>query len=128
MAMNTNSKLSVTTLSLRWTARAASLLSAGTIFLFLIGFDPRSVRTREWVGLAFFPAGVVVGFIVAWWKEGLGAGITLASLAAFYGVYGWLMGSNVNSVAFIVFASPSLLFLISWLLSKSNFPEVTAKS
>jgi hypothetical protein len=128
MAMNTNSKLSITTLSLRWFARAASLLSVGTILLFFIGFDPLSVRPREWVGLAFFPAGIVVGFIVAWWKEGLGAGITLASLAAFYGVYGWLMGSNVNSVGFIVFASPGFLFLLSWLLSKTNFSEVTVKS
>jgi hypothetical protein len=126
--MNTNSKLNITTLGLRWTARAASLLSAGVILLFLNGFDPRSVRIREWVGLAFFPAGVVVGFIVAWWKEGLGAGITLVSLAAFYGVYGGLMGSNVHGWAFITFASPGFLFLLSWLVSKTNFSEVTVKS
>src|SRR5438128_545431 len=99
--MNTNSKLNITTLSLRRMARAASLLSIGTILLFLVGFNPGSVRPREWVGLAFFPAGVVIGMIVAWWKEGFGAGITLASLAAFYGVYGLLMGSRVNSVAFV---------------------------
>src|SRR5438309_5166695 len=104
MAMNTNSKLNLTTQSLRWTARAASLLSLGMILLFFVGFNPGSVRPGEWIGLAFFPAGVVIGMIVAWWKEGPGAGITLASLVAFYGVYGWLMGSNVNSVAFILFA------------------------
>ena len=124
--MNTNSKLNITTLSLRRMARAASLLSIGTILLFLVGFSPGSVRPREWVGLAFFPAGVVIGMIVAWWKEGFGAGITLASLAAFYGVYGLLMGSRVNSVAFVVFASPGFLFLIAWLLSRSNQSEVTA--
>ena len=124
--MNTNSNLNIMTLSLRWIARAASLLSIGTILLFFAGFNPGSVRPREWVGLAFFPAGVVAGLIVAWWKEGLGACITLISLTAFYAVYGWLMGSNVNSVAFIVFASPGFLFLIAWLLSKSNQPEVTA--
>ena len=124
--MNTNSKLNITTLSLRRMARAASLLSIGTILLFLVGFNPGSVRPREWVGLAFFPAGVVIGMIVAWWKEGFGAGITLASLAAFYGVYGLLMGSRVNSVAFVVFASPGFLFLIAWLLSRSNQSEVTA--
>jgi hypothetical protein len=124
--MNTNSKLNITTLSLRWIARAASLLSIGTILLFFVGFDPGSVRPREWVGLAFFPAGVVVGMIVAWWKEGLGACITLISLAGLYAVYGWLMGSNVNGLAFIVFASPGLLFLICWLLSKRNFSEVHA--
>jgi len=124
--MNTNSNLNITTLSLRWIARAASLLSIGTILLFFVGFNPGSVRPREWVGFAFFPAGVVVGMIVAWWKEGLGACITLISLAGLYAVYGWLMGSNVNGLAFIVFASPGLLFLICWLLSKRNFSEVHA--
>jgi energy-converting hydrogenase Eha subunit A len=130
IAMSTNSKLNIATLGLRWIARAAGLLSVGVILMFLIGerFNPEQVRTREWVGLAFFPAGVVVGLIVAWWKEGLGSGITLASLAAFYGVYGWLMGSNVHSWWFIVFASPGFFFLVAWLLSKSNVPEVTAKS
>src|SRR5438132_2403332 len=71
MAMNINSKLNITTLSLRWTARAASLLSIGIILLFFVGFNPGSVRPGEWVGLAFFPAGVVIGMIVAWWKDGL---------------------------------------------------------
>src|SRR5438046_1393827 len=118
--MNTNSKLNLTNLSLRWVARAASLLSISTLFLFFVGFDPASVRTREWIGLAFFPAGVVIGMLIAWWKEGLGAVITLLSLAGFYGVYGWVMGSNVKSVAFIVFASPGFLFQIAWLISKRN--------
>jgi hypothetical protein len=127
--MDTNSRMKTATLSLRWIARAASLLSIGVIGMFLIGdsFNPARVQPREWVGLAFFPVGVVTGMIVAWWKEGWGAAITLASLAAFYGIYGWLMGSNVNSAAFIVFAMPAFLFLIPWLLSKSNLPEVTAQ-
>ena len=124
--MNTNSKQNVTTLSLRWIARIASLLSIGTISLFFVGFNPGSVRPREWVGLAFFPAGVVIGMIIAWWKEATGALITVVSLAGFYGVYGWALGSNVHGLAFIVFASPGLLFLIVWLLSKSIQPEVTA--
>ena len=85
------------------------------------------VRPREWVGLAFFPVGVAAGMTVAWWKEGLGAAITLASLVAFYGIYGWLMGSNVNSAAFIFFATPGFLFLISWLISRNYFSEVTAQ-
>jgi len=126
IAMNAKQRLNITTLGLRWIARAASLLSIGTILLFFVGFNPGSVRPREWVGLAFFPAGVIVGLIVGLWKDGLGACITLISLTAFYAVYGWLMGSNVNSVAFIVFASPGFLFLIAWLFSKSTRSEVTA--
>jgi hypothetical protein len=123
--MNANSRQNIMTLSLRWIARAASLLSIGTILLFLVGFNPGSVRPKEWVGLAFFPAGVVIGMLIAWWKEVVGACITLMSLAGFYGVYGWVMGSNVNSLAFIVFASPGFLFLIAWWLSRRHLSEVT---
>jgi hypothetical protein len=121
--------MKIATLGLRWIARAASLLSIGLILMFLIGdsFNPARVRPREWVGFAFFPVGVATGMIVAWWKEGFGAVITLASLVAFYGIYGWLMGSNVNSAAFIIFAMPGFLFLVSWLLFRSHLPEVTAQ-
>ena len=123
-----NSRLHITELSFRWIARLTSLLSIGVITLFFLAepFDPARVRPREWVGLAFFPAGVVIGLIIAWWKEGLGAGFALMSLTAFYLIYGWLMGSNVNGLAFIVFTSPAFLFLIARLLSRSNFSEVHA--
>lgn len=124
MAMSDKSKRNLLMLVTRWFGRASSVASVIVILLFLVGFDPREVRPKEWIGLAFFPAGIVVGLIAAWWKEGLGACITLLSLAAFYGVYGWLMGSNVNSAAFLVFASPAILFLISWMLSRRNLSEV----
>ena len=124
--MNARSKLKLATLSLRWIARIASLLSIGTILLFLGGFNPASVRPREWVGLAFFPAGVVIGMLVAWWKEAVGACLTLMSLAGLYGVYGWAMGSNVSSIWFVVFASPGFLFLSAWIISRKHLSEVTA--
>ncbi len=116
-------------MTLKWIARAASLLSIGLILLIFIGegFHPTRVAQREWVGLAFFPAGVVLGLLIAWWKEGAGAGITLASLLAFYGVYGFLMGSHIHGWAFITFASPALLFLFCWFLSRIKFSEEMAK-
>src|ERR1700681_3465506 len=79
-----------TMLSLRWIARAGSLLSILLILLLFVGegFHPTQVRPKEGVGLLFFPAGVVAGMIITWWKEGVGAFITVASLLAFYGVYG----------------------------------------
>ena len=114
--------------AIRWIARTASLISIGFILMFLIGdrFNPANVRPAPWVGLAFFPVGVVIGMLAAWWKEGAGALIALTSLMAFYAIYGWLLGSNVNSLAFVVFASPALLFLISSLLSQSGAREVAA--
>jgi hypothetical protein len=109
-------------LSLRWIATAGSLLSIGLILIFLIGegFHPAQVAPKEWVGLIFFPVGVVAGMIVAWWKEGVGAGITLASLLAFYGVYGFLLGKPLGGW-FIVFAAPGFCFLLYWIMSRSKF-------
>ena len=93
--------------------------------LFLIG-EPFNPRPREWVGLAFFPFGVSIGMFIAWWREGVGAGISLASLFGLYVIYGWLMGSNVNTLWFVVFASPAFFFLAVWVLSMSNLSEVHA--
>jgi hypothetical protein len=122
-------RVSRTMTTLKWIARVGSLLSIGLILLFFIGegFHPTRVAARDWVGLVFFPAGVVVGLLIAWWKEGVGAGITLASLLAFYGVYGVLMGSHIHGWAFITFTSPGLLFLLFWFLSRIKFSEAIAK-
>lgn len=100
-------------------ARVGSIASI-TLLLMLFageGFEPSRVTARQWVGLFFFPVGVVVGMIVAWWKEGLGAAITLVSLMALYLVYGYLMRYHVAGWAFLVFASPAFLFLLHWLFS-----------
>jgi hypothetical protein len=109
-------------LSLRWLARAGSILSILLLLLFIFGeeFQPAKITLKEWVGLAFFPFGLVVGMIVAWWKEGVGAGITLASLLAFYVVFGFLFGDSLGGW-FIVFAAPGFLFLFCWILSRSKF-------
>lgn len=122
------SKLHITELSFRWLARLTSLMSIGIIALFLLAepFKPSNVRPREWIGFVCFPIGVTIGLIIAWWKEGMGAAISLGSLAAFYLVFGWLMGSNIHGPWFVIFASPALLFSIAWLLSRSNFSEVHA--
>jgi len=122
------SKQQITALGFRWLARLTSLLSVGMLSLFLFGepFNAARITPREWVGLAFFPAGVALGMIIAWWNEGLGAAISLASLLAFYTVFGWLLGSNVKGPYFVLFASPAFLFLMAWLFSKRNFSEVHA--
>jgi hypothetical protein len=107
--------------TLRWAARVGSVISIGILLLFIIGegFHPAKVAPREWVGLLFFPGGVVAGMIVGWWREGLGGAIAVASLLAFYLVYGFLLsGKFPSGAAFLVFAAPGFLFLTHWLLTR----------
>ena len=100
-------------------ARVGSIASI-TLLLMLFageGLHPSEVSPKQWIVLFFFPLGVMVGMVVAWWKEGLGAVITLGSLLAFYLVYGYFMRYHIGGWAFIIFASPGFLFLLHWLLS-----------
>ncbi len=106
---------------LRWIARVWGAASIAVLVLFVAGegLDPGKIAAREWVGFLFFPIGIAAGMIVAWWREGLGGAITLLSLIAFYGVYGLLMsGAAPRGPAFLVFAAPGALFLLSWIRSR----------
>ena len=103
---------------IEWLARVGSIASI-TLLLMLFageGLHPSHVTAKQWVALFFFPIGIMVGMVIAWWKEGVGAAITLGSLVAFYFVYGYLMKYHIGGWAFIVFASPGFLFLLHWLL------------
>lgn len=99
-------------------ARVGSIASITLLILLFMGegIHPSEISPREWAGLLFFPIGVMVGMIVAWWKEGLGSAVTLGSLLAFYLVYGYLLRNHIGGWAFLTFASPGFLFLLHWLL------------
>lgn len=108
-------------------ARVGSIASITLLILLFMGeaFHPSEISPHEWAGLLFFPTGVMIGMIVAWWKEGLGSAVTLLSLLAFYLVYGYLLRNHIGGWAFIAFASPGFLFLLHWLLrdaGESNTP------
>ena len=107
---------------LKFLARLGSVTSV-TLLLLLFqaeAFDPSSVTPKQWVGLFFFPFGVIVGLIVAWWREGLGVAVTLGSLLSFYLVYGYLFNYHIAGWAFVVFASPAFLFLLHWLICRGE--------
>ena len=96
---------------LRWTARAASLVSL--VFLAMFATSGGSAPTAaEWLLLAFFPIGVALGMIVAWHREILGGVIAASSLAAFHALL-LLDGSRpAAGWWFLVFASPALALLV----------------
>ena len=103
-------------------ARVGSVASI-TMLLLLFqaeAFHPSEIAPREWIGLAFFPIGVVIGMVIAWWKEGLGATVTLGSLLGFYLVYGYLFRYHIGGPWFLVFASPGFLFLLHWLFYRNE--------
>ena len=103
-------------------ARVGSIASI-TLLVFLFageGFHPSEISRNEWAGLLFFPIGIMIGMIVAWWKEGLGSAVTLLSLLAFYLVYGYLLSNHVRGWVFIAFASPGFLFLLHSLFSATG--------
>ena len=98
-------------------ARIGSIASITLLILLFWGeaLHPSEISSNEWAGLLFFPIGVTIGMIVAWWKEGLGSAVTLLSLLAFYLVYGFFLRNHIGGWAFIAFASPGFLFLLHWL-------------
>lgn len=107
---------------LEWIARAASVASITLLVVIFLGeaFHPSEVSAQEWVGLMFFPLGVVAGMIIAWRKEAMGGVVTVASLIGFYVVYGYLFRNHIGGWFFLAFAAPGFLFLVHWLLCRAG--------
>jgi hypothetical protein len=107
----------------RWSARLLSIASTALLLLFVFGekFEASKVTGRQWLAFVFFPLGIVAGFAVAWWKEGLGAGISVVSLLIFYLIFVLLLRGNLaRGVWFLVFAIPGFLFLAAYAISRAR--------
>lgn len=108
-------------------ARVTSIASITLLVMLFAGetFHPSEISRNEWIGLVFFPTGVVIGMVIAWWKEGVGAVVTIGSLLGFYLVWGYLLRNHIGGWAFVAFASPSVLFLLHWLFyRRENRPAM----
>lgn len=110
---------------LRWSARASSIVVVAILIIFAFGegLNLSHFTARELLLFLFFPVGVCLGMVVAWRWEGLGGGITLTSLAAFYLVDFLMSSSFPRGYAFVVLALPGFLFLLSGLLTRSTKPR-----
>ncbi len=111
---------------LRWTARILSLLSVAFVLLFLFGegfmVDGAWPTTIEWIGLLFFPFGLIFGLLIAWRNEFFGALLAAGSVIAFYGWNFMISGDWPRGPYFLLLALPALLFLIVawWKASKGR--------
>lgn len=118
--MNVIEKGQWPTLLIQWIARISSIASIGLVVTFLVGehFNPVQLTPHEWLGFLFFPCGICVGMIVAWWKESTGGIITVASLLVFYAIHLATSGTFPKGWAWLAFSAPGFLFLLSWQLSR----------
>ena len=118
-------KPGVLALTIRWAARGWSIASVAFVLVIAIGeivspSAPPPATFRDLAGLFFFPCGVCVGLILAWRWEGLGGGIAVGSLAAFYALLGAMDGRFPRGPFFALVAAPGVLFLLSWAVTAAS--------
>jgi hypothetical protein len=109
--------------NLRWTARILGTIEA--VFLFYLGFSefreeivnqsssPLVTMINGQYFLTVTLTIVFIGLIIAYWKEGLGGGISLASYIVLF------IGCSDFHVNFIIgltlYSLPSILYFTHWL-------------
>jgi len=117
---------------LRWIARIGSVLAIAMLLLFLLGegdfSEIDSITILEWIAILFFPLGVVVGMVVAWWRERLGGIITVSSLVAFYLLNMLFTGSFPGGSWFLIFVAPGMVFLLCGFLERSKSSQTSGKT
>ena len=65
-----------------------------------------------------FPFSVMLGLILAWFFEGIGAAITIVSIAAFYSIHYFHDGKLPGGPFFLISGAPSVFFLVSMFMRK----------
>lgn len=109
---------------LRWIARIFSLVNCLIIVLIYIGegFNPAILTQNEWLGLFFFPIGVIAGLLLAFRREVAGSVLALCSLVAFY-FWNVVSSGRFPGGTFAMLASPAVLFILVWLFERQPKPE-----
>ena len=112
----------------RWTARGLSIFCVAITLFFVYDIFTREGGLSgsfqlEWkvmIALVFFPIGVAVGMLLAWWREGLGAIVIIGSQVTFCIITLLLLSEVPNGLMFVLFFLPGFLFGLAWLLSRRN--------
>lgn len=106
----------------RWIARITSVLFIVIITLFLIGegVSFSEFSRKDLILFVFFPAGLVFGFLIAWWKEQSGGLVAIWSTILFYVFHFGFDGAWPGGYWFAVFAAPGFFFYLAGLLKPRN--------
>lgn len=103
--------------ALKWGARLASIGTFLFIGMFLVGEltggDGQAPRSDEWLGVLFFPVGLLAGLALGWRKEMAGGLMSLLSIAAFYGWNFSRTGSWPSGPWFLILATPAVAFVLA---------------
>ena len=107
--------------AIEWIARIWSLASLGFVLLFVFGqlLNGNGARPTqaEWIGLGFFPGGVCLGLVIAWFRTRLGGAIAAVCVIAFY-LWSLLeRGRLPAGPYFVLVAAPGILFLLASFMS-----------
>ena len=97
---------------IRWIARLWSIASILIILLLCVGEGIHYTGPMQWLGFLFYPVGISVGMILAWRREGLGAGITIGCLIVFYVIHYATAGIFPRGWGWLTLAAPGFLFLL----------------
>jgi hypothetical protein len=104
-----------------WIARSLSVIVIGFLFLFLFGEGLSPITVLH----ICFPFSVMLGLILAWFFEGIGASITIVSIAAFYLIHYFHEGKLPGGPFFLISGAPSVFFLMSMFIRKNMTMENT---
>jgi len=109
---------------LLWITRIWSYIVVTFIVIFvgahLFNSEGIGLELNDAIAFTFFPIGLTIGLIIAWWKEGLGGIIATGSIIAFHLAMLYI-GGNPDFALFIeLLAVPGPLFVICWLLSRKK--------
>ncbi|MBN1642107.1 MAG: hypothetical protein JXA09_12810 [Anaerolineae bacterium] len=115
---------------IRWIGRVLALLTVAFVLVFFFGeadfSQPLRLSAGEIISLLFFPLGLIGGNVLGWWREGLGALITLGSLCVFYALDLAFTGTFPSGSYFALLASPSLFYGLYWILSRARRAQAPA--
>jgi hypothetical protein len=111
---------------LRWITRFWSYIVVAFILLFvgahIFGDGIGKMSLSDAIAFTFFPVGLTIGLIIAWWKESIGGIVATISIIAFHLTMLFNHG-NLDFVFLIeMLAVPGPLFIICWLLSRNKKP------